>query len=494
MNAVVHDDSELVLAAEECAPEQFDQRHRFSRSDEQVIRKLIAHGPVLLRGGRGSGKSALMIAAERRMYPHNPSGEAIGVYVSLRYLPLLRSTGAEYERYFLELLIRRVASVLEGADVDVPSEPALGEVKGYLGELAAAYGRRIVLLFDDAAHIGREASLAEFFDIFRTISSSAVSCKASIYPGVTRFGTRFDIYNDATTIDVARDEDVPEYNEIFGDIFSLRVASPRDWSYSATLDQARTAGFLGRAVLGNMRAYVFALAELQEAAPDRKVTLPVLTRVLVNLSQNYYWPLLDELQPKLGGYEPMLDPARQVADIVYRRLGEKERASVVVVREHLARLAKPFELLEYVGFIGRREVSRAMKSGGRGSRYRACLCNVLEFVNQAQVTERLFDEWMKETTEAVEFNRSSELSAVVTPLFREGAEMGILTMGVEKLRKSPAYPYGLSDQKIEVLSQAGFNTIGALAAADPDELQRVNSVGPAMCQRIQNVVAQAIWM
>ena len=60
MTKVVDDaDGGLILAAEECPPEKFDQLHTFSKHDDVIIRKLSAHGPVLIRGGRGSGKSAL---------------------------------------------------------------------------------------------------------------------------------------------------------------------------------------------------------------------------------------------------------------------------------------------------------------------------------------------------------------------------------------------------------------------------------------------------
>ena len=89
-------------------------------------------------------------------------------------------------------------------------------------DLAQTLKRRIVLMFDDAAHIGREASLAEFFDVFRTLSSSAVSCKATIYPGVTNFGNRFDVFNDATVVDVIRDEDQPGFAALFADVVRAR--------------------------------------------------------------------------------------------------------------------------------------------------------------------------------------------------------------------------------------------------------------------------------
>ena len=64
---ITETDAGLILAAEECPPDEFERYHSFSSHDELIIRKLSAHGPVLVRGGRGSGKSALLIEASRRM-------------------------------------------------------------------------------------------------------------------------------------------------------------------------------------------------------------------------------------------------------------------------------------------------------------------------------------------------------------------------------------------------------------------------------------------
>ena len=90
----------------------------------------------------------------------------------------------------------------------------MSDIQRSLASLSAQLSKRIVLLFDDAAHIGREASLLEFFDVFRTISSSTVSCKAHD-PGVTRFGNRFDVFNDATVLDLSRNDEVVGHAEFF---------------------------------------------------------------------------------------------------------------------------------------------------------------------------------------------------------------------------------------------------------------------------------------
>ncbi|WP_295588413.1 hypothetical protein [uncultured Lamprocystis sp.] len=112
----LHEEASLILAAEECRADKFSAIHRFSAHDERVIRKLIAHGPVLLQGGRGSGKSAFMIEASHRLSPYNTNSDVIGLYISLRYVPLLRASGSDYEEYFYGWVSRRIQSILSVAD------------------------------------------------------------------------------------------------------------------------------------------------------------------------------------------------------------------------------------------------------------------------------------------------------------------------------------------------------------------------------------------
>jgi len=197
--------AELILAAEDCEPAQFEHLHRFStQNDKRILRTLAAHGPVLLRGGRGTGKSAFMIAASRQLDPGMPSATGVGIYMSLRHAPLLKSTGNRYGTLLCDIIIQTVKETLAGRAGDFDPVPDVASVQAALTALARKLGKRIVLFFDDAAHLGREASLEEFFDIYRTLSSSSISCKAAIYPGVTQFGIRFDVYNDATVVDLLR--------------------------------------------------------------------------------------------------------------------------------------------------------------------------------------------------------------------------------------------------------------------------------------------------
>jgi len=486
----------LVLAAEDCPSESFLTLHKFSQHDERTIASLMAHGPVLLRGSRGSGKSALMIEAARRLKEPPQSASALGVYISLRHFKLLRSAGEQYEHLLCSLVVNELRSAL-GLQVEglgILSEAMKLQIA--LTELTSRIGRRIILLFDDAAHLGREASLADFFDVFRTLSSRTVSCKAAIYPGVTRFGNRFDVLNDATVLEVARSEDLPGFANFFRDVMEARYPDGfSDAVFSRRLTKEGVAEFLGRAVLGNMRAFVFACNELKERCGGGTVGLPELGTSAIELAQNYYWPLLDEIRPKLGAYEPMIESAQELGSALFKACGERENSphAILIHRDLSERLSKPLEILEYAGFIAKREASRAMKSGGRGSRFAMNLCNLLEHKSGSRLTDKLMAEW-KGRSEPVEFNRASPLATFELPAVDADRELAILAEPISSLRRSNAYPYGLTENKLELLQAAGFETIADLADADDETILAVPTIGRVHLQRVRNVVGQAIWM
>ena len=294
-------DPSLILAAEECPPTEFEKYHSFSSHDELTIRKLSAHGPVLIRGGRGSGKSALLIEASRRM---KNSTSVLPVYVSLRYLPLLQSDGQEYIEHFCILLSKAIQKELaeRGHDQDFPTAVDEGSLQFGLTTLAQSLGMRIVLLFDDAAHIGREKPLEVFFDLFRTLSSNLTSCKASIYPGVTKFGVRFDVFNDSTVVDISR-SDVLTAPDFFPDVVKARYPRLAERSaFSDRLAPSEFANLLGRAVVGNLRGFILACNRFD--AKD-KIGIPDVQQCMLDMASDYFWPLMEEVAPKLGIYEAL---------------------------------------------------------------------------------------------------------------------------------------------------------------------------------------------
>lgn len=483
----------LVLAAEDFDRETFRLCHRFSPNDERVISKLMAHGPVLLQGSRGSGKSALMREASERL-TLAPDSPALAVYLSLRHMPLLRSSGQEYQRILCELLIQRIDSLLSGTSYLFDAQPTLTSVQESLSDLAAALHKRLVLMFDDAAHIGREASLEEFFDVFRTLSSSAVSCKATIYPGVTNFGNRFDVFNDATVVDVIRGEDQAGFVDLFAGVVRARFPEFAANKFGPDLPLDAYAGFVGRSVLGNMRSFIFACNYVAESE-DKTVGLPTLGRAFLDMTTRFYWPLIDEVKPKLGKYVPVVEPAREIAETVFAECGRQQSTSFIVHRDIVSRLSKAFEILEYVGFISKREASRAMKSGGRGTRYVVNLCMLLESVPGARLTADLYGKWRTRSEEPIQLHsKGTLLSKVAMPDFSAEVEPEIFNDPIGTLKKSPAYPYGLSDKIVERLRANGILTVRHLYDAPEDQLDQIHYIGEVRVRQLKNAVAQAVWL
>lgn len=269
-------------------------------------------------------------------------------------------------------------------------------------------------------------------------------------------------------------------------------------SFSSSLQKKAVASFLGQAVLGNMRSFVFACNALQLRSNDsQSIGLPDLSDTLLELASNYYWPLLDEIRPKLGMYEPMVETARNIAELLFNDAGQKTNnpRDIIIHRDLDEKFSKPLQVLEYAGFISKREASRALKSGGRGARYALNLCSLLEVSSGSRLTKTLFDKWSGSgRDEAIQFSKGSRLSEVTLPTALPEIELAIFSEDISSLVKSNAYPYGLSEQKIQLLRDAGYNSVGELVEATDEQFHEIRGIGSATVYRIRNVLGQAIWM
>lgn len=176
----------------------------------------------------------------------------------------------------------------------------------------------------------------------------------------------------------------------------------------------------------------------------------------------------------------MVAVAQSVAELVFSDCGRRPNnpRDILVHREIDERLAKALQILEYAGFVSKREASRGLKSGGRGALYALSLCNLLEQTAGSRLTRNLFDKWLGTVREeAVQFSRGSKLADIEMPNLPSTDNLAIFAEPISSLQKSQAYPYGLSEQKIQALSAGGFHTVGDLVDADDETLDRVRGIG-----------------
>lgn len=490
------DDIDVRLAAEEFTDAEFGKYHLFSQTDEQVIRRLMVAGPVLLRGPRGSGKSAYMLAAHLRIKSSEQT--AFSAYISLRYFPLLSAKADEYLAVLVPYVAELIRKEVRDRGISCPpqfeSVTTIADLKEALSALGSSMGRRIVLMFDDVAHIGRETSLAGFFDFFRTISSSVVSCKATIYPGVTKFGARFDFYSDATIVEAQRDERNSDFSNFFRDLLELH--HPHLLRKTETKLAPVLAMLLGRAVLGNVRTFNALCGQLNNYP---LISVQTVGEGLKWLASDYLYPALDELQTKLGGYAPMLAIAEQISPIIFEDCGKRRVNAMIVHRDHIQRIGKVFEILEYTGFIAKREASRSLSksASGRGPRYAVSLGPLFEKIPGGTLSYELIATLVRITVaneELVEYPPTSELQKFNCPEPEDEMELDVLSLSVAKLKVGSAIPYGLTPLMIDALVTAKLNTVKDVVEVPIEALKQLPLIGGAKARRIRNVVEQAIWM
>ena len=268
-----------------------------------------------------------------------------------------------------------------------------------------------------------------------------------------------------------------------------------DSKFSGSLSKRDVSKLLGLAVLGNMRAFIYTCNQLITSLSGSKtISYTHISEAFKQLSNNYFWPLLEEIEPKLGMYQPMISLANEISNILFEKTGEKGERSVLILREIVQRLSKPLEILEYVGFIARKEVSRVMKSRGRGTRFILNLCNITEYLEHGRINADIIKKWMNFVDNSIEFHKGSELYKLELPEPLEDHDLSILSKEIQVLRKSNAYPYGLTESKIQLLLENNISTIEDLAIKTDEELLAIHQVGIQTLKRFKSTVTQAIWM
>ncbi|ELY5817286.1 zinc ribbon domain-containing protein [Cronobacter turicensis] len=123
--------------------------------------------------------------------------------------------------------------------------------------------KRAVLFMDDAALTLTKEYMVEFFDVFRSIKTSRISPKASVYPGTTQYGPRFHLGQDAEPVFIWQDVEQNEYSEFMKSLLQERFSQGID------IDQDINS-LLIFASFGIPRAYINLIRAYQESKSKSK--------------------------------------------------------------------------------------------------------------------------------------------------------------------------------------------------------------------------------
>lgn len=357
--------------------------------DRQIIKKLKGHGAKLLSGPRGSGKSTLLL---KSYYELLDEGETLPIYVnyakSLALEPLfysranalqifrqwvllkilrglqesLKHIGAEdyrgYEQY-LSLAANFIGALERG---DIPHVAASSitpsELILLLEEWGAALGyKRIVLLFDDAAHAFSPPQQREFFEIFRTLKSPLVSPKAAVYPGITSYSPNFHIGHDAELVEAWYHPDEEGYLELMRNVVQRRL--PTSLS-SRLVGKEELVDYVAFAAFGLPRGFLTMISEIL-GVEEEETNRPTRTLAKGTISAHAAMVrgVFQALSIKLPRYSHFIEVGRELENAMVRALKKfnssrsvGHKAVAVAIGEPLQpELAKVVSLLEYAGVL-----------------------------------------------------------------------------------------------------------------------------------------------
>lgn len=229
---------------------------------------------------------------------------------------------------------------------------SIEKTKVILDEVREKANRKFtVLLLDDAAMTLTPEYLIEFLDIVRSLKSTHIAPKASVYPGTTEVSPRFHQGQDTVAIPAWVSVDTPEYRDTMQAIAQVRVQGlekiPED-----------TQAIFRFAAFGIPRAYLSMLEEYQrggfttnQQGTNRIVSDHVGARISELRTLGAKIPKFEILVRV--GEAVLLDLAKELKNFNTSLLIRQERGITYgIVREKLAPLLeRMFKLLAEVGLV-----------------------------------------------------------------------------------------------------------------------------------------------
>ncbi len=261
---------------------------------EGIHLKLIERGAKLIVGPRGTGKTHQF----RHTYFQclNDKEKPLAIYVSFgKYYhlePLLFKTANAISifhtwvlskiivecytliaRFNLDtsLIIRPgnftiedISLFIEKAEKNIPlgesdyiiSEVSIQRTIEIIESLTEKLKRkRAIVLMDDAALTLTPEYMIEFFDVFRSLKTSSISPKASVYPGTTQYGPRFHVGQDAEEVSAWLNVEDDSYNAFMNKLLEKRF-SQLQFNNKEIIDLIKYSSFgIPRAFITLVRSY-----------------------------------------------------------------------------------------------------------------------------------------------------------------------------------------------------------------------------------------------
>jgi len=525
----------LLFRTEDLAQDEISELFVETASDRVIIDQLKNRNPAILVGSRGVGKSFLLKVAQSELLADFDDDRVFPVYITFMRGSLLQTQDeAVFRAWMLAKIAKAIvkdlkrnglfATVRNNAgsnDGDLLSNniteidsfiklaenswrakgaiavsvaiPDVDDFRDALEDLCYSLNiKRFVLLIDEAAHIFAPTQQREFFTLFRDLRASYISCNAAVYPGVTSFGSAFQLAHDATVLEIDRDVQSDDYLKNMTDMVEKQADEKLQ---EAILRNRKNFSVLAYASSGNPRLL------LKTVFSAKKMSSSQVTDVIRNFYRTDMWRDHSDLAQKYIGHKELVDwgrnfieksvlPAVKAKNDDYLETDRPTSAYFWISRDATARVKSALRILCYTGVIQEHETGIRASRSKIGTRYRLNLGvlfseegtftmdKLLAIANR--LTPKRMTEYGSDHSTLVELEQSSLIDSLM-----ESFSLS------EQMEKS-SQELDLTLWQKSKLVELNLDTVGDVFEASLDKFMEAYYVGNIRARQMRNAGEAAV--
>lgn len=498
-----------------------------SNIERDIVNSFKSHSHIVLEGSRGSGKSFLMKVAQTELSNSFEMDKVLPIYVTFMQSALIHSSDPnQFYHWMLAkiiketlkafqkngLIVSQYANSLLGItesnnlqlivakfeatyktpneNVDVSSLPELSEVIDAIEDICTQNEiTRLIYFFDESAHVFRPEQQRQFFTLFRDFKSPYISCNAAVYPGVTHYGTSFEMTHDAIYKRIDRDLLSPNYvNEMKEMVLKQGGV---EWSkiISNQMDLFNTLVFSAG---GNPRLLLKTLDKCG------KFNTASVNEVIRTFFRSDIWLEHTQLGEKYKGHKTIIDWGRtfiedNVIPATIKKNTDREERGVQestiyfwISKDAPEQIKESLRLLNYTGIIRKFDSGVKATKSNIGDRYEIKFgCLLSQYTAPTTASKNIIPNVKLDMF--TEYNQNNPaFSSLSINTIVDFSDTEFLSSLQSQLSKS-INGLDLTEWQKNRLDDIQVNTIGQLLEISEDELiDRLSQVGPVRARTMKN--------
>lgn len=519
--------SEFYYRTESISKEKILDLFVESETENKILESFFSQSHIILEGSRGSGKSFLMKVANTKLLNDFQSLKILPVYITFMQSSLLHSK-YEHQFYFwmlakilkethkslqkqgfvisnyansligknnenqLEEMINKFEETYKNPNIEIENIENLPELSDIIDAIEDICQNnnisRITYFFDEAAHVFRPEQQRQFFSLFRDFKSPYISCKASVYPGVTHYGDSFEMTHDAFLKRVDRDILSSTYLDDMISLVLKQGGESWETKINNNKDLFNTLAFASG---GNPRIL---LKTLDLSSNFKQATI---NDVIKKFYRTEIWAEHTQLGDKYKGHKAIIDWGRTFIEEsvlpatinkIQDRIDKSINESTLyfwVTKEAPEHIKEALRLLTYTGVIRKYDSGVKGTKSKIGDRYEIKFgCIISQFQTPTSISKNIIPNVQLEMFTEYGRNNSIFNSLKIDEVIKF-TEEEFYNSFKNQLEK-PVNTLDLTPWILSKLKEINITTIGQLLSVSEDDLMKLRLIGPFKSRLIKN--------